>query len=77
MGVAIAFSATEIIFHPLLFWMYGSSLAGLDYKKIFSEIIMGLGSWDSSGIARAAVFGCNQSVPRSIWSYGIRAIGKF
>jgi hypothetical protein len=23
MGVAIAFSATEISFHPLLFWMYG------------------------------------------------------
>ncbi len=43
MGVAIAFSATEIIFHPLLFWMYGSSCGRLDYKKIFSEIIMGLG----------------------------------
>jgi hypothetical protein len=39
MGVAIAFSATEISFHPLLFWMYG--IDRVDYRKIFPGIIIG------------------------------------
>ena len=41
MGVALAFSATEILFHPLLFWIYG--IGRVDYRKIFPEIILGSG----------------------------------
>jgi len=39
MGVAIAFSTTEILFQLLLFWMYG--IKRLEYRKIFPEIILG------------------------------------
>ncbi|HEY6181263.1 MAG TPA: hypothetical protein VIW67_03400 [Terriglobales bacterium] len=39
MGVAIAFSSTEILLHPWLFSMYG--LKNLEYKRFLPEIIMG------------------------------------
>jgi O-antigen/teichoic acid export membrane protein len=39
MGVAIAFSSTEIIFHPWLFSMYG--LKRLEYRKFLPEIFVG------------------------------------
>jgi O-antigen/teichoic acid export membrane protein len=42
-GVAIAFSTTEIVFHPLLFLMYGRICGRIDYRKLFSEIITGVG----------------------------------
>ncbi len=43
MGVAIAFSATEIVFHPLLFCMYSKAHGTLRYRGIFSEIGLGAG----------------------------------
>jgi O-antigen/teichoic acid export membrane protein len=39
MGVAIAFTSVEILFHPLLFWIYG--LKHLEYRKFFPEIAIG------------------------------------
>ncbi len=38
MGVAIAFTSAEILFHPLLFWVYG--FKRLNCRRIFPEIIM-------------------------------------
>lgn len=39
MGVAIAFSSTEILLHPWLFSMHG--LKSLGYKKFLPEILVG------------------------------------
>jgi O-antigen/teichoic acid export membrane protein len=40
-GLAVAFSAAEISFHPLLFRLFRRTIGKFDYRKILAEVVLG------------------------------------
>jgi len=62
-GVVIAFSSTEILLHPLLFFVYGWKR--LEYRRLFPEIFLGAGFtgllWISAQHSPSAGFLCGMS----------------
>jgi O-antigen/teichoic acid export membrane protein len=76
-GAAIAFSVTEIVLQPLLFWMYEGTHGKLEYRAILRKLAVGAGSvaliwyWSGHGVWQGSVAATAFLIAWCWWNFNL------